>query len=259
LYCQRFICVSSDIASTVVHRRIVPARKVVMIPNGIETSRFDAAAGSAAVTAALRQALGIPLTASVIGTVGNLREVKRQDVLVRALGEMQANAPAADRPHLLLVGDGPLRSELQQLTDELGLTDRVHFAGAQTEPERFLQIMDVFALTSRSEGMPLAVLEAWAAELPVVASRVGGIPELIQDGKTGLLFESGDTRGLSEALEGLLANPACAARLARHGFEQVRAHFDVSVMASAYRAAYQTLLDPVSRRHRTDLTTSVAS
>ena len=83
--------------------------------------------------------------------------------------------------------------DLRSLAGSLGLAGRVHFAGYQARPERFLQVMDVFALPSRLEGMPLAVLEAWAAGLPVVATRVGGLPKMIEDGSNGLLIEHWDT------------------------------------------------------------------
>ena len=125
----------------------------------------------------------------MIGTIGRLNEVKCQDLLIRSFHRVQAQIPDT---RLLLVGDGPKRADLHALAEELGLSGSVHFAGYQAQPESYLQVMDVFALTSRAEGLPLAVLEAWAAGLPVVATRVGGIPRLIDDGRTGLLIDSGD-------------------------------------------------------------------
>ena len=96
----------------------------------------------------------------MIGTVGRLNEVKSQDLLIRSFAQISNHDP---KPHLLLVGDGPERHRLQQLAENLGIADRVHFAGYQSRPEQFLHVMDIFALTSRLEGMPLAILEAWAA------------------------------------------------------------------------------------------------
>ena len=102
--------------------------------------------------------------------------------------------------------------------------------------------MDIFAITSRLEGMPLAVLEAWAAGRPVIASRVGGIPKLITQGQTGLLFDSGDEAALTEAMRRLLASPDDARRLGDAGRECVRSRFDLQVMAGTYNRHYRDLL-----------------
>jgi glycosyltransferase involved in cell wall biosynthesis len=236
LAAQRYFCVSADIAAAVVGQKVAPARKVVVVANGIDTARF-AKPGDAA---SLRQQLGIPASAAVIGTVANLREVKRQDVLIRGFAKLGEFGGC--KPHLLLVGDGELRTELSQLADLLGVADRVHFAGAQSNPERFLHVMDVFALTSRSEGMPLSVLEAQAAGLAVVASRVGGLPELIEHGRNGLLFEAGDVEALAKCLNELLARPQAASGMGSLAQQRVRERFDLAVMAETYQRHYQELL-----------------
>src|SRR5207302_10208239 len=114
---------------------------------------------------------------------------KRQDLLIEAFALVKQHVPNA---HLVVVGGGPRLSELQKVSDRLGVSSCVHLVGYQERPQRFLRLMDVFALTSRSEGMPLSVLEAWAAGVPVVASRVGGLPELVEHGRNGMLFNFGD-------------------------------------------------------------------
>jgi glycosyltransferase involved in cell wall biosynthesis len=143
---------------------------------------------------------------------------------------------------LLIVGDGPLRAELEQEARECGVDGFVHFAGAQSEPERFFSEMDVFALTSRSEGMPLVVLEAWAAGVPVVASAVGGLPELIRDGETGMLFPPGDAATLARTLAKLLQEPTLRTRLAEQAWTEVRERFDVRRTAEAYQLCYNEML-----------------
>ena len=165
-----------------------------MVPNGIDTAAFATKGGCES----LRRDLGIPHGVPVIGTVGRLNEVKSQDLLIRSFAQISNHDP---KPHLLLVGDGPERHRLQQLAEDLGISERVHFAGYQSRPEQFLHVMDIFALTSRLEGMPLVILEAWAAGLPVVASRVGGVPKMLAQGQTGLLFDSGDEAALSRGDE----------------------------------------------------------
>jgi glycosyltransferase involved in cell wall biosynthesis len=114
----------------------------------------------------------------------------------------------------------------------------VCFAGYQRHPEACLRLMDVFALTSRSEGMPVAMLEAWAAGIPVVASRVGGIPELVREGHNGLLFDFPDVPALANALEKLIKEPGLARTLGGAGREEVRARFSVGETAGNYDRLY---------------------
>jgi glycosyltransferase involved in cell wall biosynthesis len=233
---QQFFCVSNDIAHAVKTWRIAPDEKVAVVANGITTAR----PGGQSDNSALRRELGIPHGAAVIGTVSRLAEVKRQDVLLAGFSKIRT---AAIPPHLVLVGGGPLESNLRNLAGQLGIAERVHFAGFQKNPEQYVQIMDVFALTSRSEGMPLSVLEAWAAGVPVVASRVGGLPELIQDGRTGALFDFGDTDALAHLFESLIGGSPRARQMAAAGQEYVRSRFDVSVMAANYQQQYERLLE----------------
>src|SRR5205085_5435483 len=112
----------------------------------------------------------------------------RQDLLVEAFTALLKRVPDA---WLLLVGDGPVMPQLRDFADRLQLSSRVRFAGFQSKPELYLAMMDVFALTSRSEGMPLVVLEACAAGVPVVATQVGGLREMIRSGQNGLLVPFG--------------------------------------------------------------------
>jgi glycosyltransferase involved in cell wall biosynthesis len=237
----RFFCVSQDIAAEVRDCRIVAARKVCVVPNGIDTARFGPGNGAAAV----RQSLAIPADAPVVGTVGRLSEVKRQDLLLRAFARVRSHVPAA---RLLLVGDGPLLADLRALASGLGLDGVVHFAGYQAEPQSFLAAMDLFALTSRSEGMPLVVLEAWAAGLPVVASAVGGLPALIDSGRTGLLFPSGDETALADALLRLLTDEPARRLLGDEGRREATSRYDIRHMAGNYERHYRELLGNEARR-----------
>jgi glycosyltransferase involved in cell wall biosynthesis len=227
--------VTADIADAVTAYRNVARRKVVVVPNGIDTAAFETAGDGESI----RLALGIPRDVPIIGTIGRLDEVKRQDLLIRGFANIAHHDP---KPHLLLVGDGPELQTLQQLANALGLSDRVHFAGYQSRPAHFLHLMDIFVLTSRMEGMPLAILEAFAAGCPVIASRVGGVPRMIEHGVSGLLYNFGDGVALSEAIRCLLANPADAIRLGDVGREYVRARFDLNVMGDTYEQHYRELL-----------------
>jgi glycosyltransferase involved in cell wall biosynthesis len=240
-YAARFLCVSEDIA--VAARAVVAAERVGVVTNGIDTAAF----GHKGDRTWVRQQLGIPLDAAVVGTLGRLNEVKCQDVLIRAFAVVRGQIRTA---HLLLIGDGPQRVALETLVSELALTDCVHFAGYQSRPQCFLQAIDVFALPSRLEGMPLAVLEAWAAHVPVIASRVGGVPKVVRDGETGILFESGDQRGLEAAILRILSDDDEAKRYADAGLVRVLSEFDSRSMARNYRSQYLRVLEESSGRVR---------
>jgi glycosyltransferase involved in cell wall biosynthesis len=231
----RICCVSADVAADLVFLGIARRQKIVLVPNGIDTSRFALPRGAGEI----RPRLGIQPNAFVIGTVGRLDEIKCQDLLLLAFARLHERIAQA---RLLLVGEGPQRQVLEQLAVRLGIGREVFFAGYQEQPERYLASMDVFALTSRSEGLPLAILEAWAAGLPVVASSVGGLPELIAHGQTGILFPSGQAGALASALEKIWTDPDLARRLAEAGRRLVRDRYDVSVMARAYQDHYLDLL-----------------
>jgi glycosyltransferase involved in cell wall biosynthesis len=206
-----------------------------VVLNGVDTDRFRSRDGSEA----LRESLGFQPGEPVIGTVGRLNEVKRQDLLIRSFARVRERFANAK---LLLVGDGPRREELEALVAELGLQHATSFAGYQARPDRFLHAMDIFALTSRAEGLPLAILEAWAAGLPVVSTSVGGIPKVVEHGKTGLLIESGDEDALTESLCRLLAEPSLSRQLADAGQARVKADFDTRRMAADYHRHYLELL-----------------
>ena len=237
-YADRFCGVSRDVVAAAAAYGTIRRRKLAHVPNGIDTAAFAAAEAD---RPAGRAALGIAPDAPVVGTVGRLAEVKQQGVLIRAFAQVLPAFPAA---RLVLVGDGPLWAELEELAGSLGLGGAVLFAGYRPNPERYLAAMDVFVLPSRAEAMPLVIPEAWAAGRPVVATRVGGIPELIEDGKTGLLVEPGDVGGLAVRLRQLLADPPLARALGRAGRESARAKYDVTAMAGAYDRTYRELLTP---------------
>lgn len=241
-HADRFFVVSKDIADEVIGCRVSPSRNVAVVANGIDVDRFAEGNGSA-----VRDGLKIPLDAPLIGTVGRLSEVKRQDLLLRAFADLRRTMPTA---RLLLVGDGPLRDELTRLAVELGVAPYTHFAGYQSQPDHYLHAMNAFALTSRSEGMPLVVLEAFAAGVPVVASRVGGLPQLIEDGHTGLLFEPGNVPDLVVKLRGLLLDDALARRVAAAARDAANATYSVGAMGAAYARHYDELLSTTRAKAR---------
>lgn len=235
-FADTFCGVSDDVCRAVGRWGTVPRSKLKTVLNGIDLERYK----EQGTRDEVRASFGLPPSARVIGTVGRLNEVKRQDHLIRAAAALGTGFEDA---HLLLVGDGPERAALERLAEGLGMSARVHFAGYQSAPERFLPAMDLFALTSRLEGLPLALLEAWAAGLPVVSSAVGGVPKVVRDGETGLLFPNGDEPALAAALRVLLSDPSKAARLGAAGLAVVRKEFSLERMAAEYEAIYREAIE----------------
>lgn len=230
----RFCCVSAEIAAAVTRWGTVPRKLVEVVPNGIDTTVADGLPSPADAKATI----GLPPDAAVVGTVGRLNEVKRQDRLLRAAAELRSRLPTL---RLVIVGDGPERSGLENLAGELGLAEITTFAGFQPKPELYLRAMDVFALTSRSEGFPVSILEAWAVGVPVVCTAVGGIPDVVADGETGLLVPQEDAAGLAAALTRLLADREFAAKLTGAGAEAVRRKYSLTSVAAEYERTYRQL------------------
>ena len=172
--------------------------------------------------------------AAVVLAVGRLVSVKGHGVLLEAIARL---AESGGSVTATIVGDGPRRAALEQLARQLGIGDRVSFAGSvgQDDIGRYYEDADVFCLPSFSEGLPVVLLEAMAAGVPVVASRIAGIPELIEDGRSGLLVPPGRADLLADALRSLLVDPRRRADLAAEGRRRVGAEFDVDASAGRLR------------------------
>lgn len=228
-----FCCVSKDIAAAMGRLRTVPSRLLTVVPNGIRTDEEEGLSAPEQV----RAQWSIPKEGLVVGTVGRLDEVKRQDLLLEAFAKV---AGPGDR-YLLLVGDGPERANLERKVSSMGLQDRVRFAGFQREPEAYYRAMDLFALTSRSEGLPVSLLEAWAASKPVLCTAVGGIPAAVTDGVDGKLVPSGDVGAIADALNLLMDDPDRRQRMGKAGRQKVLARYSLDRMADAYRSRYDQI------------------
>jgi glycosyltransferase involved in cell wall biosynthesis len=235
-FADRFCCVSEDVARSVRRWGTVSSSKVDIVPNGINLARHAMSESALAV----RESLGIPAGALVVGTLGRLVEVKRQDLLIRAFSTLGRQGRHAGT-WLLVVGDGPQRQPLEALARHLGVSGRTVFAGYQPQPERLLKAMDLFVLTSRHEGLPLALLEAWAAGLPVISSAVGAIPQTVLHGINGMLFPSGDWKRLAELLDLLLNAPWTMSALGRQGKSRVEFRYSLERMADDYESRYRKL------------------
>ncbi|MBU1493043.1 MAG: glycosyltransferase [Actinobacteria bacterium] len=212
----------------------LPARLVTTIHNGIETGRFLTGGDREAV----RSALGIPPSVPLIVTVAVLRPLKGIDRMLEALPAVLARVPDA---RYLVVGDGEARNGLARTAAALGIADRVSFAGARADVPLMLSAADLFVLPSLTEALPTVVAEAMAAGLPVVATRVGGIPEMI-DASTGILVPPDDVGALAQAVCALLEDPAGAAARGRQGRIIASGRFDLATQAARLTGEYRRLV-----------------
>ena len=176
--------------------------------------------------------------------VGRLAPPKRPDLALRALASVRAAIPEAE---LHLVGDGPLRAQSEKLASELGLDGAVRFLGDRNDVPELLAGAECALLASDYEGCPLAVVEAMAAGVPVVATDAGGTGELVQPGRTGELASRGDADALATVLQRVLADPARAAALGAEGRRVAEARLSLKGMVENLVALYEDLLEPAPR------------
>lgn len=205
-----------------------PPHKVRVIPNGVDIERFHPRWPDAG----LRRELHLPDDAPIVGIVAALRSEKRHDLFLHVARQICNVLP---KTHFLVVGDGQCRLPLERLAQELSLADCVHFLGNRDDVPQILSLFDVFLLTSEMEANPVSILEAMAAEKPVVAPRVGSVPETVGDGSTGFLFPPGDVDAAARRVVELLGDPGQAATMGRLARENVIAHWSVDRMVEGYQ------------------------
>ncbi len=213
-----------------------------VIPSGVDLARFQAVAGTAHRRLA---GVDLPAAAVVVGSVGWLTPVKGHRYLVEALGRLKPRYPSV---YGLIVGSGALLDDLKALAAAHGLADSVRFVGLRHDVVDCLAAMDVFVLPSLNEGMGRALVEAMAAGRPVVASRVGGVPTLIEHRRNGLLVPPGDAEALAAALDELISKPDWARTLGAAARAGIGERFSADDMVKAVDAVYAKALQGVTRR-----------
>jgi glycosyltransferase involved in cell wall biosynthesis len=240
---DRYITNSEAGARFLAAERHVARARIRVVANGIDVEAVARAAADRAARAATRAALGLDPARVVLLTVANLRAPKGLDVLVGTAARLAARADAAAQPFVWLVaGDGPLAADLGRDIERRGLAGTVRLLGFRTDVAALLAAADVFCLTSRREGVPVAILEAMAAGRPVVATRVGGVAELVAAGETGILLSPGDPAATAAALAELIASPARRAALGTAGQARARAHFTIDRAQQEIVAVYDEVL-----------------
>jgi glycosyltransferase involved in cell wall biosynthesis len=208
------------------------AENVAVIYNGIDPGPLPDAQGRIAA----RKQLGVPADSLVIGTIGRLDPVKDLATLLRALAQCSQEVQAL----LVIIGDGPERPALEALARELSVDSRVQFLGHRDDARQWLPACDVYVNSSVSEGVSLTILEAMAAGLPVIATRVGGTPEVVT-GECGLLVPARDAGALARALSELHRDLPRRASFGRAARSRVETHFTLDRMVREYADVYRSL------------------
>jgi glycosyltransferase involved in cell wall biosynthesis len=229
------ICVSQDILEIRHRREGTPLSKLVRIPNAIETGKFrDPTRGRAAVMAEFGWE---PLDPLVI-SVGRLEPEKNYTLLVQAIGQVSRRLP---RTRCMIVGEGTCRKDLTTLIQSLGLGEHVRLPGTRSDIPDLLGAADVFVLASLKEGLPVALLEAMAAGKAVVVTSVGGMPEVIHDGKSGLVVPPGHVDALAEAVGNLLGDQGLRMRFGKAVRDKAEKEFDIQQVVDRIAAIYTDL------------------
>jgi len=233
------VAVSEDLASYLASGLGMARERIRLVHNGIpmratQEATPEETGDRPSGRADARRRVGLPAEGLLVLAVGNLYPVKDHATLLRAL-------PSLPGVQVAIAGRGEEEPNLRRLAAELDVEDRVHLLGLRDDVDRLLAAADLFVQPSRSEGLPLAVLEAMGAGLPVVATRVGGMGEAIVEGETGLLVEPGQPDRLADALRTLLDDEALRRRMGQAARARAQAEFSVETMARRYLALYAAL------------------
>jgi glycosyltransferase involved in cell wall biosynthesis len=235
-WADRIICVSEALAADVIGRYGISPEKVEVIPNAIDPDDFHPSRPPEEV----RAKLGLSVTEPVVALVGRMTEQKGHVYLLRALPALVSRHPDL---RLLIVGDGPLRPTLEAEARALGVHDRCHFVGVREDVADLLAASNVVAVPSLSEGLPYVILEAMAVARPVVASRVSGNPEVVADGKSGILVPPRDVEALAAALDRVLSDPRFGSALGAEGRRRVESEFSLERMLDRIEMVYRGALE----------------
>jgi glycosyltransferase involved in cell wall biosynthesis len=225
------IVANSTAAADLLHEEGVATDKIIVIPNGVDLSRFVESPP--------------PARRRVVTVVANLRPGKGHDILLRAFASVASTMPDA---RLRLVGSGPLREPLERLAGVLGIAHAVEFLGHQEDIAEVLATSHVYAFPSWTEAFPNGLIEGMAAGLPTVATATGGMVELVEDGRNGLLVPPGDPSSLAAAIVRLMENPGLADALGRAARGTIEARYSFDRMVGEFSALYEQVAeDPHSR------------
>ncbi len=230
---HHLICISHHLAQFAKEVEGVPKERISVVHYGFQPKRPPSSEPN------LRSLLHLPEGRPIVGMVARLTTQKGHSTLLREMSKLiqQSNV----LPHLVLVGDGALRSSLEALASQLKLNSHVSFLGYRPDAPQLIYDFDIFVHPSRWEGFGLVFLEAMAAEVPIVATRASAIPEIVEDGETGLLVPVDDGDALSDALSLLLTDTPLRKRMGLAGRRRLEEHFSVQKMAEETAKIYQQI------------------
>ncbi len=230
-----FIAVAKEHAKFMVEWEKFPANRVFMIPNGVDTNRFQP---NSHATDWLRAELKVPPNTKLVGIVAALRHEKNHLQFVEAAGKL---IQAGNDAHFVIVGDGPERASIESAIKQAGLVNRFHLLGSRSDTQRIVAALDVFCLTSRNEANPVSILEALACEVPVVSPNVGSISETVIPGQTGYLTQPLSAIDTSDRIQQLLNDPQFAKQLGRNGRAMVESSWSLQAMVEGYQSLIEQL------------------
>lgn len=233
---QCLVAVSGRVRDDLLRYRIAEPAKFVVVPLGVDLEPF-LAAGS--VRGTFRRELGVGLERRLVGIVGRVAPIKNHDLFLRALARVTAHD---SRILAVVVGDGPCLPQMRVLAQGLGLAGRVAFTGWRTDLPRICADLDVLVVSSLNEGTPVSIIEAMAAGCPVVATAVGGVPDMISDGDTGRLVPSGDEAALAAAILDMLADPGGAQVIAGRARDRAIVRYGAARLVRDIERVYGNLL-----------------
>lgn len=234
-FSDRIISLSNDEKKAEIKLKIAKPDKFVTIYNGIDAQECSQLKMDVSKT---KEGLGIPLDYAVLGTIGRLEPEKGQRYFIEAAKLVLEKMP---KVKFLIIGEGTLKKELQDYAAKLGIVDCITFLGLRKDIYTLLSIMDIFVLPSLYEGFGIAILEAMSACLPVVASNVGGIPEVIVDGQTGFLVKPANPKDLADKILLLLNNKDMRLAIGQRARKRVEDFFDLKMMTKDTECLYEQL------------------
>jgi len=235
-FARHLIAVAASCREFLIRHESIPPEKITLVPNAIDLRRFTPGTISRLES---RSKLGLPPDVPVIAGVGRLNPQKNFSLFLEVAAAL---APRFPTLRFLLAGEGPEEAVLREKASQLGLVDRIVFSGYVADTRQVYAASDILLMPSRFEGLPMTLLEAMAMNLPVVASRLDGIAEVIEDGKEGCLVDPGNPTGFAEHCAALLENPSKSSELAANARAKIEARFSVERMTSAVEAIYDRFL-----------------
>lgn len=246
-FVSHWVALSRDLEDYLIHRVGVPPGKIAQLYNGVDADRFRPAEQTADMAA------DCPFRRPdhwLVGTVGRMQTVKDQTLLARAFVLLLERHPELrSRVRLVMIGEGPLRAESLAILEQAGAADMAWLPGERNDIPELLRSLDCFVLPSLAEGISNTILEAMASGLPVIATRVGGNPELVREGGTGVLVPPADAEAMAEAIARYAFAPTTAAECGRQARAEALGRFSMDSMEAAYRGLYDRLLfDSVGAR-----------